>query len=123
MIHIDSIHTLGQSLHAARGQLGHTQAQLALAADVGLRFIVELEAGNPTLRLEHLLRVLNALSGELSLSRRSSAPTDPITARPSSDTDQLAATLSDIRPWTNWLPWPRPSRWDTTRRTQRQLLR
>ena len=50
MIHIDTIHTLGQSLRAARRQLGLTQAQLALAAGVGLRFIVELEAGKPTLR-------------------------------------------------------------------------
>jgi y4mF family transcriptional regulator len=65
MIHIDTIHTLGQSLRAARRQLGLTQAQLALAAGVGLRFIVELEAGKPTLRLEHVLRVINALGGEL----------------------------------------------------------
>lgn len=91
MIHVDSIHTLGQSLRAARRQLGLTQAQLSLAAGVGLRFIVELEADKPTLRLEHVLRVINALGGELSLGGLSSAPTDSIGARPLSDADQPAS--------------------------------
>jgi y4mF family transcriptional regulator len=91
MIHIDSTHTLGQSLRAARRQLGLTQAQLSLAAGVGLRFIVELEAGKPTLRLEHVLCVIKALGGELSLTGLSSAPTDSITARPLSDADQPAS--------------------------------
>jgi|TARA_R110000822_G_scaffold209083_10_gene344976 HTH-type transcriptional regulator / antitoxin HipB len=88
--HIDSIHTLGQSLRAARTQLGLTQAQLSSAAGVGLRFIVELEAGKPTLRLEHVLRVIKALGGELNLSGLSSAPADAIAARPLSDADQPA---------------------------------
>jgi predicted transcriptional regulator len=35
----------------ARKALGLTQADLALAAGVGLRFVVELEAGKPTVRL------------------------------------------------------------------------
>jgi len=91
MIHIDNIHTLGQSLRAARRQLGLTQAQLSLAAGVGLRFIVELEAGKPTLQLEHVLRVIRALGGELSLSGPSSAPTDSIAARPLSDADKPAS--------------------------------
>ena len=90
MIHIDTIHTLGQSLRAARRQLGLTQAQLSLAAGVGLRFIVELEAGKPTLRLEHVLRVINALGGELSLSGLPSAQSDPIAARSLSNADQPA---------------------------------
>jgi HTH-type transcriptional regulator/antitoxin HipB len=59
---------LGNALRAARKQLGLTQPQLALAAGVGVRFIVELEAGKPTLRLETVLRVIDALGGELSLS-------------------------------------------------------
>lgn len=92
MIHIDSIHTLGQSLRAARRQLGLTQAQLSLAAGVGLRFIVELEAGKPTLRLEHVLRVINALGGELSLGGLPSASRDPVAARrPLSVADQPAS--------------------------------
>jgi y4mF family transcriptional regulator len=52
---------------AARKQLGLTQPQLALAAGVGVRFVVELEAGKPTLRLEHILRVVHALGGSLAV--------------------------------------------------------
>ena len=42
-----------------------TQAQLAMAAGVGARFVVELEAGKPTIRLDSLLKVLHALGGTL----------------------------------------------------------
>ena len=59
---------LGRALRAARKQLGLTQPQLALAAGVGVRFIVDLEAGKPTLRLENVLRVIDALGGEIQLS-------------------------------------------------------
>jgi len=59
---------LGRALRAARKQLGLTQPQLALAAGVGVRFIVDLEAGKPTLRLQNVLRVVDALGGELQLS-------------------------------------------------------
>ena len=41
--------------------------QLSLAAGVGLRFIVDLEAGKPALRLEHVLRVVDSLGGEFTL--------------------------------------------------------
>jgi y4mF family transcriptional regulator len=58
---------LGPVLRAARRQLGLTQPQLALAAGVGVRFIVDLEAGKPTVRLEHVLRVIEALGGEIQL--------------------------------------------------------
>ena len=54
-----TIHTatdLGAVLRTARKQLGLTQPQLALAAGVGVRFIVELEAGKPTIRLEGVWR-------------------------------------------------------------------
>ncbi len=67
---------LGSALRAARKQLGLTQPQLALAAGVGVRFIVELEAGKPTLRLETVLRVIDALGGELSLSGLPAAAAD-----------------------------------------------
>lgn len=58
---------LGDALRAARKQLGLTQPQLALAAGVGVRFIVDLEAGKATLRLENVLRVIDALGGALQL--------------------------------------------------------
>ena len=67
MTPIDSAHTLGNLLRGARKQLGLTQADLALAAGVGVRFVVELEAGKPTVRLEQVLRVIDALGGELQL--------------------------------------------------------
>lgn len=64
---IDSPTALGQAVRQARKQLNLTQPQLALAAGVGVRFIVELEAGKPTVRLESVLRVLHALGGELTV--------------------------------------------------------
>lgn len=68
MISIHTTQQLGASLLTARKRIGLTQAQLALAAGVGVRFIVDLEAGKPTLRLEHVLRVIAALGGEINLS-------------------------------------------------------
>lgn len=68
---------LGDALRTARKQLGLTQPQLALAAGVGVRFIVDLEAGKPTLRLVNVLRVIDALGGELELNGLpSTAPED-----------------------------------------------
>lgn len=54
---------LGQKMRTARRRLGLTQAQLALATGVGPRFIVELEAGKPTLQIDKVLHVLDALGG------------------------------------------------------------
>lgn len=68
MTSIRSPEQLGRALRAARKQLGLIQPQLALAAGVGVRFIVDLEAGKPTLRLENVLRVIDALGGEVHLS-------------------------------------------------------
>ena len=67
MTSIRSPQQLGRALRAARKQLGLTQPQLALAAGVGVRFIVDLEAGKPTLRLQNVLRVIDALGGEIEL--------------------------------------------------------
>lgn len=77
MSSIRTTEQLGDTLRAARKHLGLTQPQLALAAGVGVRFIVDLEAGKPTLRLENVLRVIDALGGELQLNGLSSpAPED-----------------------------------------------
>lgn len=59
---------LGAALRKARKQLGLTQPQLALATGVGVRFIVELEAGKPTIQIALALRVIDALGGEIQLS-------------------------------------------------------
>ncbi len=67
MTTIQSPQQLGNVLRAARKQLGLTQPQLALSAGVGVRFIVDLEAGKPTVRLESVMRVIEALGGVINL--------------------------------------------------------
>lgn len=67
MSSIQTTEQLGDALRAARKHLGLTQPQLALAAGVGVRFIVDLEAGKATLRLENVLRVIDALGGMIQL--------------------------------------------------------
>ena len=75
MIPIDSTQALGAALRAARKQLGLTQADLALVAGVGVRFVVDLEAGKPTVRLEQVLRVIDALGGRVRLDGLAGSPT------------------------------------------------
>ena len=67
MVHIHNTHELGENLRAARKRLGLTQPQLAMAAGVGVRFMVDLEAGKPTLRLASVLSVIDALGGTLAI--------------------------------------------------------
>jgi y4mF family transcriptional regulator len=64
---IASAGALGAALRRSRKALGLTQAELALAAGVGLRFVGEVEAGKASVQLEQLLRVIDALGGTLLL--------------------------------------------------------
>ena len=64
---ITNVKTLGQAVRKGRKSLDLTQEQLAFAAGVGTRFIVDLEAGKNTLTLEPALRVVDALGGRLQL--------------------------------------------------------
>ena len=64
---IKSPQELGDALRSAQKQLGLTQPRLALAAGVGVRFIVDLESGKPTVRLDSVLRVIDALGGVIKL--------------------------------------------------------
>lgn len=50
----------GQLVARARKALGITQRELALAINVGERFIVELEAGKPTAQLGKALAAARA---------------------------------------------------------------
>lgn len=75
---IDTPQHLGDAVRHARKALGLTQPQLALAAGVGVRFIVDLEAGKPTVRLENVLKVLQALGATLSLSGLSDRQTQEV---------------------------------------------
>lgn len=67
MTTIKTSEQLGQALRAARKHLGLTQPELALVAGVGLRFLGELERGKPTVRLESVLLVIDALGGIITL--------------------------------------------------------
>ncbi len=53
--------TLSNRIRETRRALNLTQAQLAAAAGVGVRFIGELEAGKPTVQLGRTLAVMDAL--------------------------------------------------------------
>ena len=52
---------LGQIVRHERKTQGLRQDELAAASGVGVRFIVDLEAGKPTLQLEKALLVLRTL--------------------------------------------------------------
>lgn len=67
MTTIQTPQQLGNALRAARKQTGLTQPQLAMAAGVGVRFVVELESGKPTVQLQSALRVIDALGGIIRL--------------------------------------------------------
>ncbi len=52
---------IGGIVRMARKDAGLRQFELAGAAGVGLRFIVDLEAGKPTAQIGKVLQVLDAL--------------------------------------------------------------
>ena len=52
---------IGQQVRDRRRALGLRQDQLAGAAGVGLRFLVELEQGKPTAQIGKALAVIRAL--------------------------------------------------------------
>ena len=58
---------IGKVVRQARVEQGLRQDQLAAAAGVGIRFIVELEQGKSTVRLSKVLTVLNALGYHLEI--------------------------------------------------------
>jgi len=60
-----TIDEIGAVVRQARLAQGLRQDQLAAAAGVGLRFLVELERGKPTVRLDKVLAVLRALGYRL----------------------------------------------------------
>jgi y4mF family transcriptional regulator len=62
---IKEIGEIGAIVRQARLAQGLRQDQLAAAAGVGVRFLVELERGKPTVRLVKVLAVLDALGCRL----------------------------------------------------------
>jgi y4mF family transcriptional regulator len=60
--------TLGRLVRETRRALGLTQPKLALSADVGVRFLVDIEKGKPTAQIGKIMQVLAALGIEMQLS-------------------------------------------------------
>lgn len=58
---------IGEIIRTSRKAAGLRQDELAGAAGVGLRFIVEIEAGKPTAHLGKTLNVLAALGCSLEI--------------------------------------------------------
>ncbi|MBR3956697.1 MAG: helix-turn-helix transcriptional regulator [Kiritimatiellae bacterium] len=58
---------LGEFIAAERRRQGVTQLQLSQAADVGRRFVVEVEAGKDTVQTGKLLKVLDTLGVSVAL--------------------------------------------------------
>jgi y4mF family transcriptional regulator len=65
---------LGEAVRTARKALGLRQDELAAAAGVGLRFLVELERGKPTIQLGRTLAVLTAVGLDLQVTARAAKP-------------------------------------------------
>lgn len=64
---------LGAAIRAERKRIGVTQKELAMTAGVGLRYLIELERGKPTARMEGMFKVLQALGLKLTVTPPSGA--------------------------------------------------
>ncbi len=62
---------IGLSVKSRRRELKLRQSDLAAAAGVGVRFLIELEDGKPTAQLGKMLAVLDALGLDCDLVPRS----------------------------------------------------
>ncbi len=67
---------IGEAVRRARKDMGLRQDELAAAAGVGLRFLVELEGGKATVQLGRTLWVLAAVGLDLRVVARRPTP-DP----------------------------------------------
>ncbi|MBA1242422.1 helix-turn-helix transcriptional regulator [Pseudomonas japonica] len=74
MTAFDTTEQLGTAIRVERKTLGMTQEALAMAAGVGLRFVVDLESGKSTVRLGHVLRVIEVLGLQLELTGQHQLP-------------------------------------------------
>ncbi len=64
-----NVAAIGQIIRDERKELGLRQDELAAASGVGLRFLVELERGKPTVQMGKVLDVISALGCELQIKR------------------------------------------------------
>lgn len=66
-VSVKDMKEVGAFVARVRKSQGISQLELSLAADVGRRFVVELEAGKATLQSGKLLKVLSVLGIDLRL--------------------------------------------------------
>lgn len=64
-----NVAAIGQIIRDERKELSLRQDELAAASGVGLRFLVELERGKPTVQMGKVLDVISALGCELQIKR------------------------------------------------------
>lgn len=74
---ITTAREFGRLVATGRKALGITQRELALAINVGERFIVELEAGKPTAQLGKALAAARAAGVKLEDVSGLTSPRDP----------------------------------------------
>lgn len=67
-----TVSEIGAEVRTRRRALGLRQDELAGAAGVGLRFVVDLEAGKSTIQLGKVLQVLDTLGLALEVGARRS---------------------------------------------------
>lgn len=58
---------LGEAIRSERKRLKVTQRELAMTAGVGLRYLIELERGKSTARMEGVFKVLQVLGMKLAV--------------------------------------------------------
>jgi len=68
---VKEVNQLGLLVRSKRKQDGLTQQDLAAIANVGVRFVSDLENGKSTVQLDSVMSVLQALGLELSLAEKS----------------------------------------------------
>lgn len=69
-IYLKTAGDIGRLVRAHRRALGMTQDEFAGLANVGRRFLIELEKGKPTLQIDRVLSVLQACGYDLYGHRR-----------------------------------------------------
>lgn len=57
---------IGKVVERVRKEQGATQIQLAQMANVGVRFVRDLEDGKPTIQMDKMMKVLDVLGVRLS---------------------------------------------------------
>ena len=68
-----TIYDIGQTIRSERKKQNLRQDELAAAAGVGLRFLVEVERGKETAQIGKVLDVLSALGCKISITRPESS--------------------------------------------------